>query len=234
MSYILPLATGTFSGAQATRNLLYSCPIAINENKRTDITNELSTYLNKLKITKITIYTDPDTPIISSNGSNLNASSISVSEKLWKIDKDACHFLIKREISHINHNDTIGIHFLSSATQLTLGFASRHFQLTYRSTLPLLVTSFALPFFCTRSSEIRTDDEAIQGATDDELKGGLRYFSVIAELDKDDGIAPPTNLPIDQRIEKIRKELSTRNIEYNSKDLEPLTEFIQQNSSFFS
>ena len=166
-------------------------------------------------------------------------AAIGVATGFNKTDKDACRFVIKHEISHIIYNDCFTTRFVpavcTTAAAIFTTFTRRGSML--RITLATATAAIGILSYTafSRYCEGKADDFAIAESSNEELKGGRRFFlSLQADHKKRrktiwDKIRYSSSgeyrldiehPSLDSRIKKVEDELIRRNV-----DMYPLGEF---------
>lgn len=155
-------------------------------------------------------------------------AALMVAPGLYEADKDACSWIIKHEISHIKHNDLFTMQCIPCVCQL----AASIFGMCSLSLWPALGVAFTVGIVSqalfSQWREAKADDFAIENSSDEELKGGRRFFMAMQETnieerntfwkrikisangDMRSDILHPS---ITNRIQKIERALRTRNID---------------------
>lgn len=195
------------------------------------IKNELEPFLREINVRPdLIIYESSETKNGMSFGTNYFTSAdavIMLAQNFFRVDKDACRFVIKHELSHVLNNDTFNI-FLVSGICMTPFSILESLFLTL-NLLGLLTAVLGFLSFCIYFTyrETKADDFAIAHSSSDELKGGLRFMKaqIAINLASPDSIYKKlfisksgeslldiTHPSSSSRIQKIEAALQARNV----------------------
>jgi hypothetical protein len=213
------------------------------------VKEEIQPFLDKEKIRKDLIVVEtPNLGICAAEGTNLfkkGDAVVMLAPGFHNKDKEACHWVIKHEISHIKNNDPFTIPLIGAISSMA---AAVFGTLTMsRLSATLLTAAVGLTAFSLFSQwrEGKADDFAIKNSSDDELLGGRRFFMAFKEMNlherktfwKKIEITSYGNNTFDvlhpsltSRIEKIEKLLEKKGIvinkEVEAREIENLKLFI--------
>ncbi len=209
------------------------------------IKDKFQYFLDKMEIRKDLLFIyDGEWGLCKSFG--LNAfkrceAALLIMPGFYEVDQKACNWLIKHEIGYIKYNFKFKLYFFAAIMHLVI------FSFAFL-VLPLNAILFlGLPVACTIAGILcqvwlrnKVDDFAIAHSTDEELKGGRRYFKVMQEnyitycqpswrifriLSFDnDGRISFFESPFAKRLDKIEKALKERRIKIDEKTEEQLIE----------
>ena len=136
----------------------------------------------------------------------------------YKLDKDACGWVMKHEICHIKNNDNFMNPLISSICSISTAI----FSYTMMPLIPSWIIAVAIgniaDLILCQYMEVMADEFATSTSTTPELKGGRRLLIALAEAQS----SPTCDLKFNfthpstaSRLEKIEKELKSRNITVN-------------------
>ena len=153
---------------------------------------------------------------------------VTVAPGFYEADKDACSWIIKHELSHIKHND----HFTMLCVPCVCQLAAAIFGMCFLSFFPALGLAYAVGLVSlvlfARWREAKADDFAIENSSNEELKGGRRFFMAVQQTNievrntfwRRFTISASGDMRLDtfhpsitSRIQKIERALSARNID---------------------
>jgi hypothetical protein len=196
------------------------------------IKRAMQPFLDKLGLRKDLVFVETPTlgfcRAVGTNRFRQGDAAVLVAPGFYEVDKDACSWAMKHEISHIKHNDDFTKHCVPCICQL----AASIFGMCFLSFLPALGLAFTVGFVSGISfsqwREAKADDFAIANSSDEELKGGRRLLMALqkarieqrttfwkqaiisAKGDMRSNLLHPS---ITSRIHKIEKALHARNVE---------------------
>ncbi len=139
-----------------------------------------SSLFKEKDIRKDTFFIKKDTAgLCEARGTNFvtrGKAVISVDPQFYEADQEACHWEMKRKVSHIKNNDC----FTSSSVGAISSLAAALFSLFLLPVIPgLFVTMVAVTvgkIVFSRYAEGKADDFAIANSSDAELKAGRRFI----------------------------------------------------------
>jgi Zn-dependent protease with chaperone function len=173
-------------------------------------------------------------PFAAALGMNFGPTAFLFLEKeIATVDPEATHCILKHEVAHIKHNDSIISSCLAALASLVSGFAVP----LIKTLLPVWfsLAAYAIPFLVAVNvfsgvwaiGEFRADDFAFKNSTDAELFGMQRFLKACIEVNQsfhkkhpyhfqENGnfspLRDPTHPPLSYRIKQIHKELERRNV----------------------
>jgi Zn-dependent protease with chaperone function len=103
---------------------------------------------------------------------------IYIDRNLYRIDPNACSFVLKHEISHIKHNDRCSACALAFIATLTALFLTSSCNESLSADIVAFTGAITL-FSAMCYQERKADDFAIRHSSIDELEGGIRLFKAI-------------------------------------------------------
>ena len=187
--------------------------------------------MNEQEIRKDLIFYEPSTIVsggaIGVNIPNYGQSLIILNRGFYEIDKDACKWVIKHEISHIKNHDHFTISFVPLVCQLASSIFGMYYLSFSSAYILALVVSVVSHSLFSLWREEKADDFAIENSSAEELKGGRRFFLAHQQLLLEQRntfvnlikISPNRDLKTDIRhpsitsgLQKIEKALIDRNI----------------------
>lgn len=127
----------------------------------------------------------PDTVLaegdFAATGINLftqGRAAIKVRTRLFNVDRGAFGFVMKHEVGHIINNDALVGVTLHTAVTLGLYYLTKNYFTKHKCAKAFAIGIVALTglTLTKRYLEGKADDFAIRHSTDDELKGGRRFF----------------------------------------------------------
>lgn len=153
------------------------------------VKEEIQPFLDKEKIRKdLIVIETPNRGICSAKGTNLfrkGDALVMLAPGIHAEDKEACHFIIKHEISHIKNNDLFTIPLTASISSFAAAvFGTCTMPRLSASLLTAAVGIMALSLFSQWREGI-ADDFAIENSSDDELLGGRRILMAIQQMNLD-------------------------------------------------
>lgn len=172
----------------------------------------------------------PNLGICTAQGTNLfrkGDAVVSLAPGLHDKDKEACHWVMKHEISHIKNNDTFTmplIGSISSTATAVFGTLTMPWFSATALTISVGLTAFSL-FSQWREGE--ADNFAIENSSNEELLGGRRILMAFQQMNLDEcqtfwkkiAVSSYGNNTLDishpsltSRIEKIEKVLEKKGI----------------------
>ncbi len=194
-------------------------------------------FLDKVNIRKDLIFIEVSSlGFASALGTNIFKNGdavILVAPGFYEADKDACNFVMKHEISHIKNNDLFTMHGVPCVCQLAasiFGMHSLSFWLALGISFTVGIVSRAL---FSQWREAKADDFAIANSSEQELKGGRRFFIAIQQLNIEErntfwkriAFSATGNTRLDilhpsttSRIQKIEGALRNRNIDIDTEE----------------
>ncbi len=196
------------------------------------IKNEIQPFLHQSEIRKDLIVIEQGySGFCAALGTNIFTKSdavIIVDSKLYTADKDACHFIIKHEISHIKHNDLFTRKCVPCVCQAVASIFGMRFLSFFPALGLVFIVGLVSEALFSMWQEVRADDFAIENSSDAELKGVRRAFIALQEVNieernttlwkrviiSDSGerrldILHPS---LTSRIQKIEKALQKKNV----------------------
>lgn len=228
--YYIPL----YYASQSVRSALFT-----NSAEHNIDDPELQDFLKNNRIrTDLKIRENFNQYVCFANGSNLpfGEAEVNMAKFFKEADPDAYNFILKHELSHIKHNDNIlfgmagAVASCAAAILLTLSLSPLF------ATIATSAIGFTGLSILSNSAENRADQFAISNSSDEELKGGIRFFKGMQEFHKDmrtesalakiyinssgDNNMDLFHPRFSQRIEQIRNELKKRNIQYSDSEAE--------------
>ncbi|MGD0664674.1 MAG: M48 family metalloprotease [Rhabdochlamydiaceae bacterium] len=149
------------------------------------IKDEIKSFLHQSEIRKDLIVVEQyNSGFCTAGGTNIFTKSdavVLVAPGLHKTDKDACHFVMKHEISHIKNNDLFTMNCVPCVCQVVASIFGMRF-LSFRSALMLVwIVGLVSEALFSMWREAKADDFAIKNSSDGELKGGRRVFITMKE-----------------------------------------------------
>jgi predicted Zn-dependent protease len=153
---------------------------------------------------------------------------IIVNNTFWKLDSDACVFVVKHEVGHLTNrrweeNSSTFFKILKCAIPITGA------SLVYRScsSMPFIavgVVATSIFSYCfsrfgegvlSRRKEYWADSYAIKSSTNSELKGGMRFFEALTQasclINGDENQSWDRTHPLNiSRFNRVKKELESR------------------------
>lgn len=238
-------------GAQIAINTLIIGYTFLNkpEKNRVNSTEEkvkqkFKSFLEEQKIRSDIIYSEQsNSGVFSAIGVNLPSRGspvILMHPGAYEKDEKASDFVMKHEFSHIKYNDTLtklSIEAVAAAAATVFCFFIAAPMLsTFAITFGFTVT---ISIIVSQWRERAADNFAIKHSTDEELKGGRRFFQAMKEARKSKrstfikklaytesgearfGFTHPS---LKSRIQKIEKEMAKRNIKVDEKTENELIE----------
>ena len=201
-----------------------------------EIKNELQPFLDDIKIRTDLLFVKVcdinNSEFCSALGTNIftkcNAMVLIAPDNFHEIDKDACNYILKHEISHIKHNDNFTTPCVAAACQLTASIFGMYSLSFFPAVGLALAVGFTSNTLFEKWREAKADDFAIKNSSDEELKGGRRFFMAMQAVyieNRDTfwkriifsangnnrlGISHPS---LTSRIQKIEKVLQHRKAE---------------------
>lgn len=171
--------------------------------------------------------------ICSAAGTNIFSKGdavVRLAPGFLQTDKDACHFIMKHEISHIKNNDNFTIPLVGSVcSTATAVFATLTMPWLAATQLTTFVGVSAFALFSLRRDG-KADDLAIENSSNEELLAGRRFFMSLTKINIENrrtfwekiAITPYGNNLFDiehpsltNRIEKIEKVLARKGVLIN-------------------
>lgn len=204
----------------------YSSTTLEDEGIKFDANKKLNIDLNKLKV-----FRGFNPEKLSSKG--IASNGIVLIDPLYdfsKIDHEGLNFLIKHEIGHLDHNDNANVYYSSALISLVASVAVFLFSSMniYWAAVPLIL-NFAAGIIGVRKCEWAADNFAISNATNEELLGGVRFFTAIAQAQSEqyklghyfkytsEGDNRFSAHPsFKDRIKNIQNEIKKRNIQFDA------------------
>jgi hypothetical protein len=158
---------------------------AIKKLPGNHIKEELQSFFDDMGIRKDLIVAESrNLGFCSSQGTNFFTKGdavIWVTPRFQREDKDACHWVMKHEISHIKNNDCFTIPLVSAICSI----AAATFSTFLMPVTPALLVTNSIGFITqaifSQYREGKADDLAIAKSSSDELKGGRRLLMALKE-----------------------------------------------------
>jgi|JI9StandDraft_1071089.scaffolds.fasta_scaffold16296_1 hypothetical protein len=160
---------------------------------------------------------------------------ISVMPGFSEVDREACTFIVKHEISHIKNNDCFTISLIPAIASVA-AFGVAFFTFSRNpATIVTLLTGFVTNALFSRYCESRADDFAIAVSSPEELRGARRFFISLQEVNKKSRktafdrvvVSPSGEERLDilhpstrSRLAKVEKALKARDIVVGSEEVE--------------
>ena len=155
----------------------------VKQQSRNNIKEELQPFFEKIGVREDVIISESlSVGFCEAKGTNFftkGDAAIIVGPGFNEADKDACHWTVMHEASHIKYNDCFTMYFVPSVCTLA---AAIFITLTKRpasrvaSVLATHTIGFVSHTAFSRYIEGKADDLAIAESSNDELKGGRRFF----------------------------------------------------------
>jgi hypothetical protein len=159
-------------------------------------------------------------------------------------DRDACNFILKHEIAHIKYNDIFTFKSIPAICQLSASIYGIRYLSFFRAVGLTYAVFVGSLFSWTTWRESKADDFAIQHSSNEELKGGRRFFQSLQKViidhprrsffeklrfsDRGEDRIDLFHPSLASRIHKIENEMSVRNIQVDDKvESEKLTQLIR-------
>lgn len=108
-------------------------------------------------------------------------AAIEVTPYFYNVDKDACHWLIKHEISHIKNNDCFTIPLVAAISSLATATLSTFLMPVIPALLVTISVGFIAKNIFSQYRKGKADDLAIAESSVEELKGGRRLLIALKE-----------------------------------------------------
>lgn len=180
------------------------------------IKEEIQPFLDRAKIREDLIVVERLTrEICAAEGTNIFSKSdaaVYLAPGFYDADKEACHWVMKHEISHIKNNDTFIVPLVASicsTAAAVFGVRNMHWLSATLLTISVGITTHSL-FSIWR--EGKADDFAIENSSNEELLGGRRFLIATESLQnwkyKLDYLHPS----IISRLQKVEKILGKKGI----------------------
>ncbi len=216
------------------------------------IKKKLQPFLDHIEVRTNLIFAEAlDLGFCSAYGTNSfkkGDAAVIIAPEFYEADTEACTWVIKHEVSHIKNNDNFTIHCIPGICQLAASIFGMCF-LSFSSALTVSYTvGFVSQVLFTRWREAKADDFAIENSSDEELKGGLRFFKALQQANLESRTTLWQRIVISEsgdshldinhssstsRIQKIEKTLLRRNIQLSetieNHKIECLCKFILDN-----
>lgn len=200
-----------------------------------DVTSAIKKFINKAQIRKPLEWICTETPhlgfcsaLATTRFIRGNTPVIILAPGFYEADKDACNWVMNHDISYIKSDDAFKIQCIPYICQLS----SSIFGMCFLSFLPALGLAFTVGMISkalfSQWQEAKTDDFAIENSSDEDLKGGRRFFMAMQEVNIEErktfwqevaisahgdnrlNILHPS---ITSRIQKIERAMLNRKIE---------------------
>ena len=193
MSFIIPALVSGFSHAHTIVVLLrHKLPsmVSVKEISRGyDIKDKMKDVLEKHEIREdLKVFEAINAEIASAYGTNYftkGDAALLASPEFYDVDEKALLWTMKHEVGHIKNNDCLVSPTVSLVSSLAMSiFATCTLELgVIPATLFSVNAGFVALVIFRQFCERRADNFAISNSTDDELKGGIRFFRAFQEAD---------------------------------------------------
>jgi hypothetical protein len=237
---LFTLPFGIQSLSKAYQKTHYTLPFLVTDHPEHSINEkikeDLQPFLEKVKIRNDLVFFENSLPrnfsagAYGTNGFTKGIAAIQLAKNFYTIDQNVCNWVLKHELGHIKHNDEFTQFFVKGISEI----ATAVFGMYYCSFLSAIALTYIVGItsktLFSRWMESRADDFAIKHSSNEELLGGRRFLlfhqkkhvDMRTSFRKRIQISSSGNLRSDidhpsviSRIQKIEKELATRNIEIN-------------------
>lgn len=205
-------------------------------------------FLDKEKIRKdLVVVESINDGICNAQGTNLfrkGDAVVQLAPGFHNKDKEACHWTLKHEISHIKNNDAFTIPLIGCISATAAAVFGTLTMPWFSATLLTTIVGLTVFSLLSKWREGKADDFAIENSSDDELLGGRRFLIAIQQMNlhgrqtfwKKIEVSSYGNNTFDfshpsltSRIEKIEKVMEKRGIvvkESEAKKIENLKLFM--------